>query len=63
MVGYVSLDEPKLLHEIVNIFFTELEYTTKDLAKVVCLSEKDVEENFIDMGKRKFRATLGNQAA
>jgi Zn-dependent peptidase ImmA (M78 family)/transcriptional regulator with XRE-family HTH domain len=61
--GYVSLDEPKLLKEVLNIFLNELKYTKQDLAKIVCLNEKDLEDNFIEMGKRKFKVTLGNQAA
>jgi Zn-dependent peptidase ImmA (M78 family) len=61
--GFVSLDEPKLLKEMLNVYLEDLSYAKSDLAKVVCQSEKDFVDNFIDMGKKKFKVTFGNKAA
>lgn len=61
--GFVAIDEPKLLSEIVNIFFKELGYNSTEVAKIVNLNERDFEEKFVDMGKRKFKITLGYKAA
>lgn len=61
--GYVAIDEPKLLSEILNILLKELGYTTNEVAKVVSLNQRDFEDKFIDMGKRKFKISLGSRAA
>jgi len=59
--GYVEIDEPKLLHEIINLHLADS--SKHDLANVISLSERDFEDSFIHMGQKRLKLVVNNRVA